>query len=117
MTACAAGAELRRVPPRMTSFVIAPRPPPVVPIEIQPPRPHEKAVWVEGQWTWERGVFRWAPGAWVIPPAGAALSIWAYAYREDGRVSFWPAQWVNARGEPIAAPVPLAVSRRRVNGR
>lgn len=118
LVACGAGAPaLRRLPPRFSEFVIVSRPPPVVPVEVQPPRPRSRAVWVEGQWAWESGRFRWDPGAWVIPPAGAGLSVWAYAYQEDGRVRFWPAQWIGIDGEPISAPAPLAVARARLGAR
>jgi hypothetical protein len=106
---------IRRLPPGVMDFLIVPRPPPVVPLEIQPERPDPRAVWVEGSWTWSGGEWSWSPGAWVVPAPGSSLSPWTYSYQEDGRVRFWATRWQDAAGRSISAPTPVAVAKRRLD--
>jgi hypothetical protein len=114
LSACGAGApQLQRRLPQLADFVIVPRPPPVVPLEIQPARPAQHAVWLEGQWRWDNERWRWKPGGWVAPPPGAAVSVWVYAYQQDGQVRFWPAAWFDAQGRRIEEPPVLARATRR----
>lgn len=104
--------DATRRAPALLDSILVPRPPPVVPIEIQPSRPVEDAVWIEGQWSWDGGRWQWKDGGWVVPPEGATLSVWAYSYRADGRVRFWPPTWLDAEGRPIPEPKMLSTARR-----
>jgi hypothetical protein len=108
----AASPELTRRAPDPLAFILVPRPPPVVPVEIQPRQPVKTAIWVEGHWLWAGDRWRWKDGGWLVPPEGASLSSWVYSYGEDGRVRFWPATWVDAKGKPIAEPRMLTGARR-----
>lgn len=98
-------------------FVTVPRPPPVVPLEFQPPRPQPRALWVEGSWSWTGRDWSWKPGAWVMPEPGSAVSPWTFSYREDGRVRFWPTTWRDAAGHAVEAPPAIAVAKRRLDVR
>ncbi len=98
-------------------FIVVPRPPPVVPVEVQPPRPAPRAVWVEGSWSWQAGGWRWNAGAWVLEPTGASRSSWTWSYQVDGRVRFWAEAWFGPDGQPIEAPAPLATARSRLDRR
>lgn len=113
MALACGGAHLdaTRRPPAVLDFILVPRPPPVVPLEVQPPQPVSDAVWVEGQWLWE-GDWQWKNGGWVVPPEGATLSVWAYSYQADGQVRFWPPTWLDAEGRPIPEPKTLAPAQR-----
>jgi hypothetical protein len=46
----------------------APPPPPPPKVEVKPPRPHARAVWVPGHWQWKgrRRGYVWVPGHWVV---------------------------------------------------
>lgn len=96
----------------MLDFILVPRPPPVVPVEIQPPQPSKDATWMEGQWLWLGDRWQWKHGGWVAAPEGATLSVWAYSYQADGQVRFWPPTWVDAEGRPIAEPKMLVSAQR-----
>lgn len=99
-------------PPAVLNFILVPRPPPVVPVEVQPPQPLSDAVWVHGQWTWEGDRWQWKSGGWVVPLEGATLSVWAYSYQADGQVRFWPPTWLDAENRPITEPKTLASAQR-----
>ena len=61
-------------------------------------------VWADGGWEWSGERFRWAPGAWVAPPAGAKRARWVIVRREvDGQLFFAPSSWRDASGKPIDA--------------
>lgn len=118
MLACGgASSPATRRPPAVLDFILVPRPPPVVPVEIQPHQPVKDAVWVEGQWLWAGERWQWKHGGWVVPPEGATLSVWAYSYQQDGRVRFWPATWLNAEGQPIPEPKMLSSAQRGLDAR
>ena len=68
------------------------------------------AVWVDGEWTWQRRRWAWTPGRWVAPPAGATYSPWVTVRAPDGALYFAPAQWRDAKGAPIDPPKPLATA-------
>jgi hypothetical protein len=97
-----------------------PRPPPV---EIVPARPAARAadgaglVWADGSWDWNGERFRWVPGAWVAPPAGAKRARWVLVRRNvDGQLFFAPSSWRDASDRPMEAPTPLARASTRPGG-
>ena len=116
--ACGSGSvQVQQRPPESLDFIVVPGPPPVVPVEIVPPQPRKDAAWVDGQWAWGGDRWQWKLGGWVIPPEGASLSAWLYSYQKDGRVRFWPATWLNAKGQPIEDPAILVGARGRFEPR
>jgi hypothetical protein len=88
----------------------APRPPPV---EIIPAQPNKGAVWVDGTWDWGKERYRWTPGAWVYPPAGAKHARWLVVRREDGQLFFAKSSWKDATGAALPEPTPLVRARSR----
>lgn len=93
-----------------------PRPPPV---EIVPLRPegHPGLVWADGGWEWSGDRYRWDPGGWVVPPAGAKRARWAIVRREvDGQLFFAPSSWRDAEGKPLPPPKPLSRANTRAGG-
>jgi hypothetical protein len=99
-------------PAPVSAFVEVPYPPPAAHAEVIPPRPHSSDVWIDGQWSWDSKTWRWEPGRWVVPPAGAKFQPWMIT-RSDARVLFAPATWRDADGREVAAPPPTAVAGRR----
>ena len=88
----------------------APRPPPV---EIIPARPRKDAVWVDGTWEWGNDRYRWVPGAWVVPPAGAKHARWVTVRRADGQLFFAASSWKDATGAAVEEPPALVRARSR----
>ncbi len=118
MIACGAeSARVSRRAPGLMEFILVPRPPPVVPVEVQPPPPSPRALWIEGSWSWQAGRWRWNAGGWVLPPAGASRSSWTWSYQADGQVRFWAAAWFGPDGREIEAPATLAAARSRIDRR
>jgi hypothetical protein len=84
------------VPPghrRAPIEVVVLRSPPALRIEVVPPRPSVKHVWVSGFWSWETNAYVWLPGAWMPPPEPAAVWV-APRFETRGAVSvfisgFW----------------------------
>jgi hypothetical protein len=50
--------------------VYIPEPPPAPKKDVKSPRPHPKAVWVDGHWKWAGNHYQWVPGHWVKNPKG-----------------------------------------------
>ena len=86
-----------------------PRPPPVEIVPLHPSNVSTASlVWADGSWEWGGERFRWSPGAWVVPPAGAKRARWVIVRRkEDGQLFFAPSSWRDAEGRPIEPPTPL----------
>jgi hypothetical protein len=85
-------------------------PPPPARAEQVPPRPHDGAVFVDGEWIWRGRRWSWSPGRWVDPPPGATFSPWTTVRRDDGAVFVAPGAWRAANGEPLEAPKALALA-------
>lgn len=98
-------------PPALMDFILVRSPPPVVPVDIQPPSPSADAVWVPGSWSWRAARWSWQPGAWFVPPAGASRSPWVWAYQADGQVRFWEARWFGPDGQVMDEPLPVRAGR------
>src|SRR5262245_46896484 len=60
-------------------------PPPPARVELLPPRPSSNTIWVKGEWVWAGRRWSWRPGAWVIPPEGAAYARHVLVRRADGK--------------------------------
>jgi hypothetical protein len=52
-----------------TAYVVDEPPPPQV--EVKPPNPGGRAVWIDGHWAHSHGRYHWVQGHWVMEPKGA----------------------------------------------
>jgi hypothetical protein len=97
--------------PQPTSALVpVPIEPPPARAERVPPRPSDRAVWIDGEWSWRRRRWVWTPGRWVEPPSGLTYSPWVTVRGADGTLYFAPSAWRTARGETAPAPRALAVA-------
>ncbi|MGH7298409.1 MAG: hypothetical protein ACRELB_25945, partial [Polyangiaceae bacterium] len=111
LAACAPGLPHPVYAPQPTAALEpVDRPPPPARVEIVPGRPSHQAVWIDGEWMWRRASWAWLPGRWVVPPAGASFSAWAFVRRADGTLWYAPGVWRDATGAVMAAPAPLALA-------
>ena len=65
-----------KVPPghrRAPVEIVVLRAPPPLRVEVAPPRPSSRHVWVAGYWVWETNAYVWTPGVWMAPPEPAAV--------------------------------------------
>jgi hypothetical protein len=85
-------------------------PPPPARVEVVPPRPVARAVWIDGEWTFRRARWAWTPGRWVQAPADATFSPWVFVTAPDGALFYAKGVWRDAKGEALPDPVPLALA-------
>ena len=119
-----AGCGLRQLPrPRWVSqptsaLVEVPYPPPAARVEFVPKQPSDRAVWIDGEWTWNGRRWGWRAGRWVIPPTdprttplhlAAAFSPWVTVRSGDGTLYVAEGTWRDIRGIDMPEPPPLAV--------
>jgi hypothetical protein len=107
------GSELPRPaygPPPALAHQEVPYAPPPPRVELVPPQPASRAVWLDGEWTVRRGKWAWMPGRWVLPPQGAVFVRWATGRADDGTLYFEPGSWRDAHGAEVPAPPPLAIA-------
>lgn len=88
-----------------------PFPPPPARVEVVPPRPTDRAVWIDGEWIWQARRWAWRRGRWVVPPQGASFAPWTSVRNEAGVLFFAEGAWRDAAGRPVADPKPLALAR------
>jgi len=88
-------------------------PPPPAGVEFIPARPQGDTVWLDGEWGWTGSRWAWTAGSWVLPPPGATFSPWTTIRDDQGTVYFASGAWVDATGQPIPPPPPLARGRAR----
>jgi hypothetical protein len=79
-----------------------PYPPPAAFVELVPDPPSDRAVWVDGRWTWQGKRYYWKRGGWVAPPAGARYARWRLTYRKDGTILFAESGWYDAQGRKLS---------------
>jgi hypothetical protein len=85
--------------------------PPPGRVERIPPRPEEATAWIDGEWIWMHGRWYWLVGRWVETPAEAKYAPSVTVFARDGS-SYWaPGVWLDAKGQPMAPPPPLALAR------
>jgi hypothetical protein len=70
------------------------RPPPPLPVYVQPVIPGPDYYWTPGYWAWGPDDYYWVPGTWVLAPAPGLLWTPGYwAWRDDGvyvwRSGYW----------------------------
>lgn len=87
--------ELRDHPPGPGEATCVPYPPPAAKVEEVPTRPNDRAVWVDGQWTWETRRWVWKSGGWAVPPPGGWYARWKVDRLENGALAFVPGHWHN----------------------
>jgi hypothetical protein len=93
-----------------SALVEVTRPPPPARVEIIPARPREDAVWLDGEWIWRRSRWAWLSGRWVVPPAGAAFSVWSFVRGVDGRLWYAPGEWRDTHQAVVDSPPALAMA-------
>jgi hypothetical protein len=93
-----------------SALVLVPYPPPPARVEVLPAKPHDEAVWLDGEWNWDGRRWIWKLGRWVIPPADAAFSPWTSVRNRTGMLYFATGVWRDARGAVVADPPVLAVA-------
>jgi hypothetical protein len=86
------------------AFVEVDYPPPPARVEFVPPQSSPDAVWVNGEWLWSGRRWSWRPGAWMVPPEGAAYARQALARRDNGKLFFAPGAWRDSQGQEVPAP-------------
>lgn len=94
-------------PQPSTALVEVSASPPPGRIEVIPPRPGPRAVWIDGEWSWRRERWAWIEGRWVDPPAAAKFSPWVFVRGADGRMWYAPGAWRSENGGAIDPPPPL----------
>ncbi len=67
------------------------KPPPAAKVEMKPPPPNAKAVWIDGHWAWDGHQYVWINGHWEKKPKGQ----WVQGHwRARGRGHVWvPGHW------------------------
>ena len=61
---------------------------PAEPVYVRPAVPYQGAVWVEGEWVWNGGQYRYVNGYWARPRAGRAYVRGHWEQRGRGYVWF-----------------------------
>ena len=90
-----------------SALVEVPYPPPPARAEAIPKRPKTRAVWIDGEWTWQRR-WAWKPGRWLAPPAGARFAPWTTVRDRTGTLYFSGGAWRDDAGNEVQEPAPLA---------
>jgi len=94
------------------ALVPVPAEPPPARVEDVPARPDVKgAVWIDGEWSLQRGRWAWTLGRWVVTPRGASYSPWVFVRRADGALQFAPGAFWDADGKPVRPPVPIVEAK------
>lgn len=96
---------------KTSALALVAYPAPPARVEFIPPRPSGGTVWLDGEWAWTGSKWAWTPGRWVIPPPKAAFSPWTTVRDARGSVYFARGVWLDATGQPIPPPAPLAQGR------
>ena len=85
-------------------FQTVPNPPPAAFVELVPPPPDRRAVWLDGHWSYRPTGYVWERGGWVIPPPNGYYDRWQIAYERDGTILFAPAGWYDENGRKLDDP-------------
>jgi hypothetical protein len=82
-------------------FAIVPYPPPPAQVEFVPPRPNERALWVDGHFEWTGNGFAWHRGRWDVPPGAGAYYAPATTVRtSNGQLLYYRGSWHLPDGTP-----------------
>ena len=73
--------------------VVVPYPPPPARVEIVPPAPGEREVWVDGQWIWRGSHWVWQAGGWQVPPADSYYAPPVTLRQQDGSLAYFEGGW------------------------
>lgn len=88
----------------LSAFQTVPYPPPAAFVELVPPSPDRRAVWLDGHWSYRPTGYVWERGGWVIPPPNGYYDRWQVAFERDGTILFAPAGWYDANGRKLDDP-------------
>lgn len=92
-------------------LVAIPYPPPPARIEVIPESPDDRAVWLDGEWSWSGRRWGWRRGRWVIPPQGAAFAPWQAVRGGKGNLFIAPGVWKGKNGELVEEPLALGEAK------
>lgn len=122
MLLSACGSSLPQAPTtrhRRADFREVPYPPPAALVETVPPRPDERAVWVDGFWEFASGNYVWRRGGWVSPPPRGLHAPWVSRFTRDGRIMFAESAWFDSEGRRLPDPevkVPARTPANEITG-
>jgi hypothetical protein len=88
-----------------SALVAVPYPPPPARVETVPKQPADSAVWIDGEWIWQRR-WAWRAGRWVTPPPGARFAPWTTVRDRTGGLYFAEGRWRTADGSEVEEPPP-----------
>ena len=71
-------------------FLPVTEPAPAPRAQAIPARPNPNAVWIDGEWVPAGPRWRWQPGGWATPPAGATLALHQSSWQSDGSLRHAP---------------------------
>jgi hypothetical protein len=94
-------------PPKITSYIEVPFPPPAAHVEVVPSKPRDGAVWMDGEWDWEGKNWVWETGGWIMPPGNAYLAPWITYRQGNGKLLFAPGSWLTNDGKVMPKPAVL----------
>jgi len=73
--------------------VVVPYPPPAARVEIVPEKPGKRAVWIDGEWLWERRRWVWKAGRWELPPEDSYWAPPVTIRQADGTLAYFAGGW------------------------
>jgi hypothetical protein len=88
-----------------------PYPPPPARVEKVPKRPDDRAVWIDGEWTWQGRRWAWRQGRWVDPPEDGVFSPWATVRDASGTLYVAAGTWCTREGATLPDPPPIVAGR------
>lgn len=75
-------------------LTVVPYPPPPARVEIVPERPRDqRAVWIDGEWTFQAHRWSWQSGRWELPPPSAHYAPGATVRLSDGTLVWFAGTW------------------------
>jgi hypothetical protein len=81
-----------------------PYPPPAAFVELIPEKPDDRALWVDGHWSFQGKRYYWRRGGWVIPQPDSRYANCRIRYGSDGTISFAEAGFYDAQGNKLPDP-------------
>lgn len=86
--------------------------PPPARIEFIPDRPKDdRAVWIDGEWSWQGRRWAWKHGRWVVPPPNTGFAPWTTARGAMGTLYFASGAFRDSHGAEVPEPAPISTSR------
>jgi len=104
VVACSKSAlPLPRTGPNEGTPIVVPYPPPTARAEIILPKPGDRVVWIDGEWTWDRRRWIWQRGRWEVPPTGAHYATSKIVPMPNGSLGWVAGGWQTPNAQSVAA--------------